>query len=83
MREFSTVELTRRVGDVTDAAIKAPVAITQHSKPKFVLMSMEDYKALSAREADPRRAYSIETLPDDWADMFLAGLEELAPDEPK
>lgn len=38
--EFKAADLTRHTGDLFDAAIPLPVAITKHRKPKFVLMSM-------------------------------------------
>lgn len=63
MRHFSTVELTQKIGDVTHAASSAPVAITQHRKPRFVLMSVEEYERMS-RRADPRRAWVVEEVPD-------------------
>ena len=51
MRTFSTVELTQQVGTVTYAASKEPVAITHHRKPRYVLMSMEDFEKLRDRKS--------------------------------
>jgi PHD/YefM family antitoxin component YafN of YafNO toxin-antitoxin module len=40
-----------------------PVTITQRNKPRLVLLSIEDYRRLTAR-ADRRRAGRLETMPD-------------------
>ena len=50
MRKFSTVELLRDLKTVTHAAARAPVAITQHRKPRFVLMALEDFDRLQAKK---------------------------------
>jgi hypothetical protein len=39
MRAFTTNDLNKQVGEVTDAATKLPVLITRHRKPRFVMMS--------------------------------------------
>ena len=57
MKEFSSAELSRNVAAVTDAATRAPVAITVYRKPKFVLMAMDDYRALAG---DRRRVQEID-----------------------
>jgi prevent-host-death family protein len=54
MRSFTTHDLNKQVGDVTDAAAKAPVIITRHRKPRFVMMSYEHYQRIR-ETADPRR----------------------------
>lgn len=66
MRQFSTVELTQKIGDVTHIARREPVAITQHRKPRFVLMSIEDYQRL-VRRHDPRQAWRVEDVPGELA----------------
>lgn len=73
MREFSTVELTQQIGTVTHIASKEPVTITQHRKPRFVLMSVEDYERLRAR-GDMRTTGTLETMPDDLFEEVKAEL---------
>ena len=53
-----------KVGDIIAAALREPVTITQRNKPRLVLMSIEDYRRLTAR-AEPRKAGWLETMPDD------------------
>ena len=75
MRQFSTAELVKHVGDVTHAASQAPIAITQHKKARFVLMTLENYEAMR-RESDPRKAFGPGELPQDEADMVIRALEQ-------
>lgn len=77
MRAFSTNDLNKQVGEVTDAASKAPVLITRHSKPRFVMMSLEHFERLS-QSANPRRVYAAGETPDDLAGMFLPELDRIA-----
>ena len=67
MRQFSTVDLLRDFRAVSRACEVAPVQITQHRKPAFVLMSAERYEALANRQ-DPRKVFSVSDIPEeDWA----------------
>lgn len=69
MRSFTSVELVSAVDTVKTAAAREPVAITEHRKPKFVLMSMDDYERLSGAD-DPNRAYRLEETPDAVLDIL-------------
>ena len=71
MKSFTTADLNKHVGDVTTAARREPVFITHHKKPKFVLIAIEDYDRLRG-EQDQRRAFSLDTMPDDIEDGLLA-----------
>ncbi len=77
MRSFTTNDLNKQVGDVTDAAAKAPVIITRHRKPRFVMMSYELYRRLR-QTTDPRRAYGLGETPHDIAELFGDELDRLA-----
>lgn len=74
MREFSTVELTQKIGDVTHLARREPVAITQHRRQRFVLMSIEDYERL-VRRGDMRQAWTATEVPEDLANEMEAALK--------
>ena len=76
MRSFSTHDLNKQVGDVTDAAAKAPVVITRHRKPRFVMMSYEHYQRIR-QEADPRRSFGAGETPEDIASLFADALDKL------
>ena len=74
MRTFSTVELTQQIGAVTHAASREPVTITHHRKPRFVLMSMEDFEKM--REGGrPRRAFGAGETPPELAELIAPELK--------
>jgi prevent-host-death family protein len=75
MRQFTTVELLRDLKTVTHAAARAPVTITQHRKPRFVLMAVEEFDKL--RNPDPRRAYRVEDTPPELAKLIADGLQKI------
>jgi prevent-host-death family protein len=77
MRAFSTVDLLRDLKTVTHAAAREPVAITQHRKPRFVLMAIEDFERLRAAGTDPRKAYWVEETPPELADLLTAGVDQI------
>lgn len=72
---FTTSDLSRRSGDIIAEAMRGPVTITQRNKPRLVIMSAQDYQTLR-RNADPRRAYRVEEMPEDVFDEFKLAVEE-------
>ena len=75
MRQFTTVELLRDLKTVTHAASRAPIAITQHRKTRFVLMAIEDFEKL--RATDPRKSYKTGETPPKLAKLLLGGLDRI------
>jgi prevent-host-death family protein len=80
MRTFTTGDLNKQVGEVTDAAGKAPVTLTRHGKPRYVMMSVEHYAQIKA-SADPRRVYGAGETPEPIAKLFAEELARLAKGE--
>jgi hypothetical protein len=76
MQKFTTVELLRDIKTVTMAADRQPVAITQHRKPRYVLMTYDEFEAMKGR-GDPRRAYGPNEAPQDLVDIILPELDRL------
>jgi prevent-host-death family protein len=76
MQEFPAATLTRDPTALKEAARKRPVAITEYKRPRFVLMSYEDYLALSAKAADPRRSMRIDAMPDDLKALAIEALDQ-------
>jgi prevent-host-death family protein len=66
----SATEFQTRAGLYIEQSGKAPVFITKHKRPARVLIDIEEYERLKAR--DTRRAYATEALPDEWADALAA-----------
>ncbi len=77
MRQFTTVELLRDLKTVTHAAAREPVTITQHRKPRFVLMAVEDFDRLQGSPADPRRSYGEGETPTELAEVLISGLDRI------
>ena len=76
MRSFTTADLNKQVGTVTDAARREPVLITHHRKPRYVLMSVEFYEQIGGRPPrDTRLSFTLDTIPDDLRDGLLAAAE--------
>lgn len=78
MRSYRSTDLKQNLGDVLDIASREPIAITRHSKPRFVLMSVEAYEARFA--ADTRRSYGLDEMPDEHLEMLEAALTKSAKD---
>ncbi|HEY3889817.1 MAG TPA: type II toxin-antitoxin system prevent-host-death family antitoxin [Caulobacteraceae bacterium] len=76
MKSYSTSDLVRAIGDVTHAAVTEPVVITHHAKPRYVLMSIEEYARLAKAPVDPRRVYRTEETPPELARMLVAAIDE-------
>lgn len=77
MARYSTSDLSRRSGDIIADALRSPVTITQRNKPRLVLLSIEDYRRLTAR-GDTRKAGTLATMSDeDFAD-FQRAVEDYA-----
>ena len=64
MTRYSTSDLSRKSGDIIAEALRRPVTITQRNKPRLVLLSIEDFRRLTAK-ADTRKAGRLETMPDE------------------
>lgn len=74
-RSVTSKEAQRHWKDVTDKALRAPVVITSHGRPRHVLMAYEDYARLRRQT---RQAYSAADMPADVAQELMEGLADLA-----
>lgn len=75
MKSFAAADLTRNAGDLFQAATVAPVTITKHRKPRFVVMSLEQYETL-LQNGNSQRAVSVTQMPDDLGALFDKGVED-------
>ncbi|WP_140846757.1 type II toxin-antitoxin system prevent-host-death family antitoxin [Paracoccus sp. FO-3] len=71
--EFKAADLTRHTSDLFEAAIRSPVAITKHRKPRFVLMSMDQYRKLT--QGPTQQVHMLDEMPDDLRALMIEGLE--------
>jgi prevent-host-death family protein len=49
MEVFRSQDMQRQAAALQEAAMKEPVIITYHDRPRFVLMSMQEYDRLRGR----------------------------------
>lgn len=64
MRTFSTSDLSRKSGDIIASALQGPTAISQRGKPRLVVLSVEQYEALTRTHPDRRVAGATADMPD-------------------
>jgi prevent-host-death family protein len=77
MQQFSSVDLLRDIKTVTMAADRQPVTITQHRKPRYVLMTYDEYQTMTKTRANPRRVFGPGETPAELAEMILPELDKL------
>ena len=68
MKTFTSSSLKTHLGDVLAAADHEPVAITRHSKTRYVIMDADIYE--SKLRPDARRSYTVENVPDALFEMM-------------
>lgn len=79
MARYTTSDLSRKSGDIIADALRSPVTITQRNKPRLVLLSIEDYRRLTAH-GDTREAGTLAGMSDkDFAD-FRRAVDDYASD---
>jgi prevent-host-death family protein len=62
-RSYTTTELSRKSGDIIADALRHPVILTQRSKPRLVILNIDDYDRLM-KSADARAVGTIDTMSD-------------------
>ena len=75
MKQFPAADLTRKTGDLFEAATVEPIAITKHRKPRFVVMSMERYEAL-IKDTSQQVALDVANMPEEFGKLLDKGIEE-------
>lgn len=76
--DYSTTDLSSRIGEVWAAAEKGPVGIQRNRRTRYVLMAVDDFDRL-VENGDPQRAYAMDELPDDLRGALNAAIDaELA-----
>ena len=80
MNSYTTSDLSRRSGDVIAEALRRPVMITQRKKPRLLLLSIEDYRRLTAC-ANARKAGTLAMMPDEDFAAFCHAVETYAAED--
>lgn len=74
MQEFPATILTRDPTALKETARKAPVTITEDKRPRFVMMSYENYLELSAAKPDQRQVLATRKMPEAFRELALQAL---------
>lgn len=74
---YSTSDFSRKSGDIIAEALRRPVTITQRSKPRLVILNIEDYDRMR-RQADARMTGTLEMMPDALLDEVETAIEAYA-----
>lgn len=77
---YSTSDFSRKSGDIIAEALRRPVTITQRSKPRLVILNIEDYERMR-QQADARLVGTLETMPDALLDEVETAIEAYAQDD--
>jgi hypothetical protein len=87
LETFRSLHLQKHLGEVQEAARKAPVLFLHHGQPKSVMMSVEEFRRLKAaagetlpadldqRRAVTQRGPSPDALGYDTTDLFACARE--------
>jgi len=73
-RTVTSKEALRHWKEVTDKALREPVVITAHGRPRHVLLAYEDYERLRDQE---RQVRLTAELPPELAKAILEDLDRL------
>ena len=76
MRTFSTSDLSRKSGDIIASALQGPVSISQRGKPRLIMLSVEQYEALTARSADERLVGATADMPADLVQDIRSAIDD-------
>jgi prevent-host-death family protein len=87
MQVFSFSDLSRRSGDVLDAALAGPVSLQKRGKTKLVILPIEEYQRLLAALRLPgaptvaaSKDPSSGSDPEDGLEALVRGLQEIIDD---
>ena len=75
MKQYTFSEMNRASGEILEAALIEPVALTKRGKEKLVLLSAAQYRRLVGRPYAV--AYTLENAPDEVHDELLSGLDAI------
>lgn len=76
MKTFSFSDLSRKSGDVLDAALVGPVSLMKRGKTKVVMLPIDEYQKL-VDGSGARQAFSLDTASDDDIEALVAGFQKI------
>lgn len=79
MKQFTFSELNRASGEILEAALIEPVALTKRGKEKLIILSAAQYRRLVGKPH--AAAYTVENAPADVHAELMRGLDDILADE--
>ncbi|UXN57716.1 type II toxin-antitoxin system prevent-host-death family antitoxin [Phyllobacterium zundukense] len=80
LKEFSFSDLSRRSGDVLDAAMTETVSLVKRGKAKVVMMPTSEYERLTGTRQEERRAFTLADAPEEDIENLMTGFQEIIDD---
>jgi PHD/YefM family antitoxin component YafN of YafNO toxin-antitoxin module len=75
MKQFTFSDMNRASGEILEAALVEPVALTKRGKKKLVILTAERYGKLIGRSHTA--AYGLMDAPQQVHDELMDGLEDI------
>lgn len=79
MKEFTFSDLSRRSGDVLDAAMAEKVSLAKRGKAKVMMMPIDEYERLErmATGRRERNAFTLADAPKEDVENLTAGFQQI------
>lgn len=79
MKQFTFSDLSRRSGDVLDAAMAGKIALAKRGKAKVVMMPIDEYDRLErmATGRQERNAFTLANAPEEDIENLTAGFQQI------
>lgn len=79
MKEFTFSDLSRRSGDVLDAAMVGKVSLAKRGKAKVMMMPMAEYERLErlATDRQGRNAFTLAEAPEEDIQNLTKGFQAI------
>jgi len=75
MKQFTFSDMNRASGEILEAALIEPVALTKRGKQKLVILTADAYERLKGETHS--KAYRLEDAPDEIHDELMTGIDAI------
>lgn len=75
MKQFSFSDVNRRSGEILDAALIEPVALTKKGNERLIILPIEQYQRLIRQMQG--QAYTLQDAPDDVHEGLMEGIDAI------
>ena len=75
-KNFTASDLTRNTGEILHAASIAPITLTNHGKPRHVIMSVEEFERLK-NAGNTQLAFRSDEMPQELHEELMTGIDQV------